>query len=217
MDLGNKIDKIRNNLSYIEFSKAIAQKTGHEISPSSLHKYTTNQRNPSYKMLEIIATYGDVPITFFFDKGNPLYEKVKRLDKLKKLNKDYSDLKMIKEIPILGQVPAGEPNSHPEIFEGNYPLPMSIYNNESFALRIKGDSMLDVGIEHGDLVLVRKQSTAEMGQTIIARIGDEVTCKRFYIKNGLPVLEPANLKYKTIEPRELEIVGIVTKIIKELE
>lgn len=216
-NIGKKIEKIKSDMTYIDFAQDILKKTGHEIHWTSLQKYITGQRTPSLKTLEILAEYARLPVTYFVEENEELKEKVVRLQKLKYLKQKYEELTKVITIPILGQVPAGEPNQQYEINEGYYPIPMAIHKGETFVLKIKGDSMIDVGIEDGDLVLVRQQPTAEIGQTVIARIGDEVTCKRFYIRNGRPVLEPANAKYKTIEPDELEIIGIVTKIIREFE
>lgn len=217
MNIGKKLDALKGNRSYNDFTQDILNKTGYEIHWTTLQKYITGQRTPSIKTLEILAEYANMPLSYFVDEDDELSKKVVRLEKLKRIKKDHDELTKTVDIPILGQVPAGEPNRQYETSEGFYPIPMVLHNGETFALRIRGDSMIDVGIENGDLVMVRQQPTAEVGQTIIARIGDEVTCKRFYIKNGRPVLEPANSKYKTIEPNELEIVGVVTKIIRELE
>jgi repressor LexA len=123
----------------------------------------------------------------------------------------------IVEIPILGFVPAGGPVMTDENFEGHIPLPkMLIKGEKDFCLKVRGDSMEDVGINDGDLILVHPQPVAENGQTIIARINGEVTCKRFYRTNNMCRLEPANQKYKPIDCKDIEIIGIVTKVIKEI-
>lgn len=217
MNIGKKIELIKGDMTYQDFAQDIFNKTGHEIHWTTLQKYITGQRRPSLRTLDILAEYSNNPVSYFVEDNKELKDKVIRLEKLKSLKKDYDELTKIKEIPILGNVPAGNPNLQFETDEGFYPIPAVLYKGESFALRIRGDSMIGVGIEDGDLVLVRQQPVAEIGQTVIARIGDEVTCKRFYVRNGKPVLEPANSKYKTIEPDELEIIGVVTKMIREFE
>lgn len=129
---------------------------------------------------------------------------------------ESSDPNIIK-LPILGFVPAGGPVMTEENLEGHMPLPkMLIKDERDFCLKIRGDSMEDVGINDGDLILVHPQPVAENGQTIIARIDGEVTCKRFYKTNDKCRLEPANQKYKPIDYKDLEIIGIVTRIIKEI-
>lgn len=217
MNIGKKIENIKGDMTFEKLAQDILDKTGHEIHWTSLQKYVSGQRNPSLRTLEVLANYSNHPITYFVEEDIELTKKVARLEKLRQLKKDYDKLTKIIEIPILGSVPAGEPNIQYENLEGYYPVPYVLYKDESFVLKIKGDSMIGVGIEDGDIVLVRQQPTAEIGQTVIARIGDEVTCKRFYIRNNRPVLEPANSKYKTIEPDELQIIGVVTKIIRELD
>ncbi|MFZ3171925.1 MAG: transcriptional repressor LexA [Carboxydocellales bacterium] len=120
-------------------------------------------------------------------------------------------------IPILGFVPAGGPVMTEENIEGYIPLPtLLLKNTDDFCLKVKGDSMEDVGINNGDLVLVHPQPTAENGQTVIARINGEVTCKRFYKTDSKCILEPANSKYKPIDCEEVEIIGIVVKVIKSV-
>jgi repressor LexA len=129
---------------------------------------------------------------------------------------ESSDPNIIK-LPILGFVPAGGPIMIEENLEGHMPLPkMLIKDERDFCLKIRGDSMKDVGINDGDLILVHPQPVAENGQTIIARIDGEVTCKRFYKTNGKCRLEPANQNYKPIDCKDLEIIGIVTKVIKDI-
>lgn len=126
----------------------------------------------------------------------------------------YDDLA---RLPIIGFVPAGGPIMTEENLDGHLLFPkMFVKGEKDFILKVKGDSMEDIGINDRDMVLVHPQPTAENGQTVIARINNEVTCKRFYIRNNKCVLEPANKKYKPIDCNELEIVGIVTKVIKDV-
>jgi repressor LexA len=116
----------------------------------------------------------------------------------------------VREIPIYGRVAAGHPIFAVENIEG--------YVNDShdrkrnvFALRVTGDSMIDAGIVEGDIVLVRKQSTAEDKDIVIAMVGEEATVKRFRKKSGRLFLEPANVNYAVIrEP--FEIIGKVIEL-----
>lgn len=218
LKIGAKIEALKGSMTYEELSKDIFEKTGHEIHWTTLQKYATGKRNPSLKALEIISTYSGKPLSYFVnDASDNIRKKVSRLEKLKDLRDRHGELTKVIDIPILGEVPAGEPSNIEEYIEGYHPIPKAISKGEDFALRVRGDSMIDVGIEPGDLLLIRKQPVAEQGQTVIARIGDEITCKRFYLRHGRPVLEPANSRYKTIEPEELEIIGVVTRFIRELE
>lgn len=76
--------------------------------------------------------------------------------------------------------------------------------------------MEGVGIHDGNYVLVRLQPTAESGETVIARVDGEVTCKRLYNVGGKIRLEPANDKYRPLEPERVEIIGVVRKVIKDV-
>lgn len=145
--------------------------------------------------------------------------------KIKTLKKEIQDSELeiekimskVFRIPILGYVPAGGPVMVEENIEGHIPLPaLLLKSSTDFCLRIQGDSMEDVGINNGDLVLVHPQPTAENGQTVIARINGEVTCKRFYKLDNKCRLEPANSKYKPLDCEDIEIIGIVLKVIKEV-
>ena len=84
-----------------------------------------------------------------------------------------------------------------------------------FALRVRGDSMIKAGILSGDLVVIRPQATADNGQIVVARIGDEATCKRLYRNNGQVWLMPENDAYSPIDGSEAEIVGIVKAVVRE--
>lgn len=96
---------------------------------------------------------------------------------------------------------------------------MSLFGRgEFFALQASGDSMINAGINDGDLVLIRKQNTAEEGEIIVALVDDETTLKRFYRdkKNKRFILHPENEKYDDIIVDNLVIQGIVTKVLKDV-
>ena len=87
-------------------------------------------------------------------------------------------------IPLLGTVPAGDPL---EPIEGSDQLNVPrilLSDGENFALRVRGDSMIDDGIRNGDVLVVKRQATAENGQTVVALVNGEATVKRFYRKEG---------------------------------
>jgi repressor LexA len=88
---------------------------------------------------------------------------------------------------------------------------------ETFALRVKGESMKDDGILPGDLVVVRKQGTARNGQTVVALVNNEATIKKYYRKDGRIELHPANAAMKPIlvsAQDEFSIQGIVAGVIR---
>ena len=116
------------------------------------------------------------------------------------------------QIPVVGVVTAGMPILAFENLEGTMPWDG---DPNCFALRVKGDSMINAGILDGDKVVIRPQPTAYDGQIVVARIGDEATVKRLSRKNGQVWLLPENPNYDPIDGREAEIVGIVKGVVRE--
>ena len=116
------------------------------------------------------------------------------------------------QIPVIGVVTAGMPILAFENQEGT----MS-WDGEPgcFALRVRGDSMINAGILSGDKVVVRPQSTAEDGQIVVARIGDEATVKRLRRRNGQIWLMPENDNYSPIDGTEAELIGLVKAVVRE--
>ena len=116
------------------------------------------------------------------------------------------------QIPVVGVVTAGVPILAFENQEGT----MS-WDGEPgcFALRVRGDSMINAGILSGDRVVVRPQQTAEDGQIVVAMIGDEATVKRLRRKNGEIWLMPENDNYSPIDGSEAQIIGIVKALARE--
>jgi repressor LexA len=122
-------------------------------------------------------------------------------------------------IPILGHVQAGMPTLAVENIEGYLDLDKLIFAGSGvFGLRVKGDSMRDAGILQGDMVLVRQQSTAEVGEIVIAMVGDdEATIKYLSKRDGKYFLDPANPKYNPIPlNEECSIIGQVLTVIRNI-
>ena len=116
------------------------------------------------------------------------------------------------QIPIVGVVTAGIPILAVENQEG-----VMNWDGEPgcFALRVRGESMIGAGILDGDKVVVRPQSTANDGQIVVARIGDEATVKRLWRRNGEVWLLPENPAFEPIDGREAEIIGLVKAVVRE--
>ncbi|MGB9920922.1 MAG: LexA family protein [Moorellales bacterium] len=121
------------------------------------------------------------------------------------------------EVPVIGRVPAGGPVVSEETVVGYLPLPRSLADEGYICLEVRGDSMEGAGIYDGDHVLVKLQPTAESGQTVVARVGGEVTVKRLYRVGDKVRLEPANARYRRIEPEEVEVIGVVKKVIRSVD
>ena len=116
------------------------------------------------------------------------------------------------QIPVVGLVTAGIPILAVENQEGTIPWEG---DPGCFALRVRGESMINAGILSGDLVVVRPQQTAMDGQIVVARIGDEATVKRLRRRGGEIWLMPENDAYEPIDGTEAEIIGIVRAVIRE--
>ena len=116
------------------------------------------------------------------------------------------------QIPVVGVVTAGLPILSVENQEGT----MAWEGDPScFALRVRGDSMINAGIMSGDKVVVRPQQHADDGQIVVARIGDEATVKRLRRRNGQVWLLPENDNYEPIDGTEAEIIGLVKAVYRE--
>lgn len=116
------------------------------------------------------------------------------------------------QIPVIGVVTAGMPILAFENQEGT----MAWDGDPGcFALRVRGDSMINAGILNGDKVVVRPQQTAMDGQIVVARIGEEATVKRLRRRNGEIWLMPENDAYEPIDGSEAELIGLVKAVVRE--
>ena len=116
------------------------------------------------------------------------------------------------QIPVVGVVTAGVPILAVENQEGT----MAWDGDPGcFALRVRGDSMINAGILSGDHVVVRPQQTANDGQIVVARIGDEATVKRLKFTGGQVWLMPENENYEPIDGSEAEIIGLVKAVVRK--
>ena len=116
------------------------------------------------------------------------------------------------QIPVVGVVTAGLPILAVENQEGTMAWEG---DPKCFALRVRGDSMINAGILDGDKVVVRPQQTANDGQIVVARIGDEATVKRLRRRNGQVWLLPENENYDPIDGSEAELIGLVKAVVRE--
>ena len=128
----------------------------------------------------------------------------------------------ISRVPLVGSVPAGLPIDAVENIESEYALDQSFLpKGDVFSLRVTGDSMKDAGILDGDVVVVRKQATAEKGEIIVAILNGEATVKRF-VPHGQQVwLEPANDDFEPIvvtrRGGDFQIAGIVVGLLRRMK
>lgn len=129
---------------------------------------------------------------------------------LKKRAIKISQFALQNEIPLIGEVRAGFPIFAVENLDGYYPLPPDFGSKEDFfALRVKGNSMIKVGIYDKDVIIVKKQNYAENDEIIVALIEDSATVKRFFLKNNTIVLHPENDEMEDMCFENVNILGIV--------
>ena len=120
-------------------------------------------------------------------------------------------------VPILGNVAAGEPLFAEENIEDYFPIPAEMVpNSEVFMLHVRGESVINVGILDGDNVLVQQQSTAKDGEMVVALVEDSATVKTFYKEDGYIRLQPENDTMEPIIVPDCQILGKVFGIFRFL-
>ena len=123
-------------------------------------------------------------------------------------------------VPVLGTIACGIPKYAEENIEEYVRLPVALFGQGNFfILRAYGDSMVEAGIDDGDLVLIRQQNYADEGQIVVALIEDDATLKRFYPEpeNGIIRLHPENHTMEDIIVETCIIQGVAVKVLKDLE
>ena len=128
----------------------------------------------------------------------------------------------VAEIPVVGRVAAGSPVLAQENIEGTIAVGKHLVRNSEgvFALKVKGDSMINAGILDGDYVIVNQQQTADQGDIVVALIGDEATLKRFYKEKNKIRLQPENdtMDPIMIDPKENEVrvIGKIKGVMRKI-
>ena len=125
-------------------------------------------------------------------------------------------------LPLIGRIAAGGPLLAEQEVEEQIAVPEPLGRNADFLLRVKGDSMVEAGILDGDIVVVRKQSDARVGEIVVALVGDdesadEATVKTFHReRDGRIRLQPENAALEPLYPEHVEILGKVTGVFRSL-
>ena len=132
------------------------------------------------------------------------------------VKKDYSSVKDLVSIPLVGKVAAGIPILAVENIEDEFIVSKSVFgtSQELFMLKISGDSMIDIGIDDGDFVVVKKQEVAENGDIVVAYLEGYATVKTFYKDKNFIRLQPQNPLYQPIITNKCNILGKVVGCIK---
>lgn len=120
-------------------------------------------------------------------------------------------------VPLIGRVAAGSPILAEQNVEDIYPLPKDfVLYEDTFMLKIRGDSMIEAGIFDGDLVVVRRTADASNGDIVVALVGEEATVKRFYREKDHIRLQPENSAMEPIIVKDVAILGKVTGLLRKI-
>lgn len=128
---------------------------------------------------------------------------------------EYAEVQPVAgQVPVLGDVAAGTPILAQECIDEYIPFDTRGRDGEFFALRVRGESMLNAGILPGDLVVVHQQQTAQNGEIVVALLEDEATVKRLSRRGSEVWLMPENENYSPIDGRYASILGKVAAVIR---
>lgn len=130
-----------------------------------------------------------------------------------------ADVDEMVEIPLLGNITAGSPIER-IVQQEKVSVPANMVRKNTYALQVKGESMIDDNIQDGDIIIVNKTETAENGQSVVALIhGDQVTLKKFFIEEDGIRLQPANSSMKPMyfKHDEVHVLGIVSGVIRQFD
>lgn len=186
----------RRGLSQQQF----ADKTG--LTRSAVGMYETGRREPDFETLETIADFFNVNMDVLLGKQGPNASAV--------IPGNITQMPSVSSIPILGNIACGTPILAEENREGDVDLPEHIHAD--FALRCKGDSMINARIYDGDIVYIRQQDTVEHGEIAAVLIGTEATLKRVFLFDDHITLEAENPQYRPLvywgdEMNDVRILG----------
>lgn len=124
-----------------------------------------------------------------------------------------ANMKSAVSVPLVGTVTAGMPILATQMIEDYIPV-SGVSGNNLFALKVKGESMINAGILDGDIVIVEQCPTADNGDIVVALVGEEATVKRFFKEDGHFRLQPENDKFEPIIIEECAIAGKVKALIR---
>ena len=183
----------------------LSERTG--IPKSAISQYCSGAFKPKQQRLFLIAKALDVDEAWLMGLDVPIDRNSRSTPA------NINPIPEMRKVPLLGSIACGAPILAEEHIEEYVDIPKHI--SADFALTCKGDSMINAAILSDDLVIVRPQQSADDGQIVVARIGDEATVKRLRRRNGQVWLMPENENYEPIDGTEAEIIGIVKAVVRE--
>ena len=176
---------------------ALAAELG--FTKSSVNMYERGDREPGLESLETIADFFNVDMDYLLGKSDVqnrfLYTPASDAESVA-LPDNILPMPVTYTVPLLGTIACGEPILAAENIEDNVEVPEHIHAD--FALRCKGDSMINARIHDGDIVYIRQQPAVNNGEIAAVLIGDEATLKRVYVYEDHVVLQPENPAYEPL-------------------
>ena len=159
--------------------------------------------------LDALVKKGYLNVESNASRGISFQNNVEGSEVIREENSDYN------RIPVIGRVAAGSPIQAIENIEGRIVIDPSIIkkSKDSFALKVKGDSMINAGIFEGDLVIVKPVASARNGEIVVALLDGEATVKTFEQKNNIIRLIPQNNNYQPIEVNEKQEFSLAGKVV----
>lgn len=195
-----KFLRTSRGMSQDELAKALG------ISRSAVGMYETGKREPDFETCEALADIFNVDMDYLMGRSN--------IERAHPITAPFPDnilpMPKMRRIPLLGAIACGEPILAEENLDGDVDIPENIHAD--FALRCKGDSMINARIFDGDIVYIRLQNDIENGEIAAVRIGDEATLKRVYRYPARLELRPENptfpvLQYEGEQLADVQIIG----------
>ena len=178
MNIGSLIKKLRTEHGFSQ--EELGNMLG--VQRAAVQKWECGTvKNLKRETIKKLSEIFSVPPSFFFDEDYLVYNNVISFPKMNR-------------IPLVGTIACGTPVLATENLDGEVTVPEEI--NADFALRCKGDSMIDARINNGDIVYIRQQPTVENGEIAAVLIDEEATLKRVYITNNTITLVACNSKYQ---------------------
>lgn len=143
--------------------------------------------------------------------------KPRAIDILQEACESINVRKIAKGVPLIGSVTAGVPILATENITDYIPLPKEwVGDDQVFMLKVKGDSMINAGINDSDMLIVRSQADAQNGDIVVALIEDDATVKRMFKAKGLIELHPENPAYQVIISQQTKIIGKVIGLLRKI-
>lgn len=211
MNTGDRIKELRisNNLTQEELGKKVG------VKKSAVQKWESGMtKNLRRSVIEKLSQIFEVNPSYIMGMSN-IKNTPSSINKIPDMVAECRDEYNVsfKKIPILGTIAAGTPILAEQNIEDYFGIDKSI--GADFALRIKGDSMIDIGIHSGDIAFIKKQSCLDNGEIGAILIEEEATLKRFYLDGGIVVLESENTEFEPMlfAKGNLKILGKLVAVL----